>query len=161
MGDTECHVLRVPTCRAQIEVQARRPLTPAEEERFRAAILDVGLAGEPFDEASFIYPFQIPADPYVVVLGEAPRRVSVRVRYKQGLCVGVVAGEELEAAYLAHPGTFLYVVGAIQERQKGERSFLDVRPRGWLIVEVGPDTESAASPTKTRQSRARKKAQNQ
>lgn len=68
---------------------------------------------------------------------ENPRRVSLRVLFKQGLYVGVIADHEIEQAYLAHPGAFLYVVGTLLERQKGEKSFLDVHPRGWRVVEVG------------------------
>ncbi len=137
MTPVEGRVVRLLTCRASIELQARRPLTPTEEDQFRAAIPGVGLAGAPFDDASFIYPLRIPREPRVVVLGEAPRRVSLRVLYKQGLCVGVVADPELEAAYTTHPGSFLYVVGALQEHKKGDKTFLDVRPRGWFVVEVG------------------------
>ncbi len=66
-------------------------------------------------------------------------RVSLRVLFKQGLYVGVIADHELEQACLVHPGAFLYVVGTLQERQKGEKLFLDVYPRGWRVVEVGGD----------------------
>jgi len=148
----EGRVVRVPTCRASIELRARRPLTPAEVEQFRAAIPDVGLAGAPFDDASFIYPFRIPGEPRVVVLGEAPRRVSLRLLYKQGLCVGVIADPELEAAYATHPGAFLYVVGALQEHKKGDKTFLDVRPRGWFVVEVGESIEEVTPAEKGRTS---------
>ena len=99
-------------------------------------IPEVGLEGAPFDEVSWIYPFRIPREPRVVVLAEDPRCVSVGVHYTRGQNVGVVGDAEMEEACTAHPGAFLYVVSKIQERRKGDRTYLNVRPRGWFVVDV-------------------------
>jgi len=139
--------MRVPSCRAQSELKSWHPLTAGEVERFRSLVPELGLEGSQFDEMSWVYPFRIPGKPYVVVLGDGPRCVSVGLRFTRGRLVGVIGDAALETEYLAHPGAFLYVVGVLQERKQGDKVYLNIRPRSWVVVEVGtpePETEMPA-----------------
>ncbi len=150
------NVLRVTSCRAQAELKGRQPLTAREVERFRSMVPDVGLEGALFDEMSWVYPFRIPVKPHVVVLGENPRCISVGVRFTRGRLVGVIGDATLEAEYLAHKGAFLYVVGALKERKQGDKIYLNVRPRSWVVVEVGGSAPDPASPARNGGGRRKK-----
>jgi len=131
------HVVKLKKpCRALVELKATRSLTGTEYQRFRRMVADVGLEGAPFDDASWVYPLVIPTEPRVTVFSEDPRQVSIGLRLVGRGFVGVVGDAELEAACLAHPGSILYVACKLEEKRKGGRTFLNARPRGWLVVEA-------------------------
>ena len=129
-------MVKLKQCRALDEVKANRKLTASEYKRFRGMVKDVGLEGASFDRVSWVYPLVIPADPRVTVFSEEPRCVSIGLILEKRGFVGVVGDADLEAACLSHAGSFLYVVGKIEEKRKGERTYLNMRPRGWLVAEV-------------------------
>ena len=136
MVSTINHVVKLKQCRALDEVKATRKLTASEYRRFRGMVKDVGLEGASFDKVSWVYPLFIPSEPRVTVFSEEPRRISIGLVLEKRGFVGVVGDADLEAACLSHAGSFLYFVGKIEEKRKGERTFLNVRPRGWLVAEV-------------------------
>ncbi len=144
------HFLRLPATRALAERKARRPLTADEYARLHAQVPEVGLDGAPFDEASWVYPLEIPPAPRVVVLDEDPRRVSVGLANGKGRFVGVVGDAAFESACLNHPGAFVYAVGRVVERRKDDRAYLNLRPRGWVLVEVDEGTSASPAPAPRR-----------
>ncbi len=144
------HFLRLPTTRALAERKARLPLTKDEYKRFHAMIPEMGLKGAPFDEVSQAYPLVIPTGPRVIVLNESPRRVSVGLQDASGRFIGVSGDEIFEQACFEHPGAFLYAVGSVTERPKGDKVYLNLRPRGWVVVEVGTPGAEKIVPARKR-----------
>jgi hypothetical protein len=134
-------VVIVNSCRAFQELKDRSPLTEVEWQRFRAQIIECGLKGLPFDEVSYIYPLQIPSKPRVQLLQESPRTISVLGIYDRSNCVGIIGDSELESYYLTHIGAFIYVVGKLDKCKKNDKEYLNLRPRGWLIVQVNASDE--------------------
>ena len=129
-------LITLPTCRAFMELKDRSPLTEVEWGRFRGFISECGLKGMPFDDASYVYPLQIPQHPRVRVLHESPRVISALGIYDRSVCIGIVGDAEFERHYSAHAGAFVYVVGKYEKVLKDNREFYNLRPRGWVIVEI-------------------------
>lgn len=130
------HVVKLARCRALEELRAGRPLAPHEYKRLRGMVADLDLGGAPFDEVSHAYPLMVPREPRVRVFAEDPRCVSVGLRLAGRGFVGVVGDATFEAACLAHPGSIVFAVGRLEERSKGDRTYLNLRPRGWLVAEL-------------------------
>ncbi len=130
------HVLRLPSARALEERKARQAMSPADYERLAGLIPEMGLEGAAFDSVSRVYPLEVPASPRATVLAENPRRVSIGLLNDHGQYVGVIGDTVFEEACVACPGALLYCVGKITERTKGDRVYLNLRPRGWVRVEV-------------------------
>lgn len=135
---TFSRILTVSQCRAFLELKDRTPLTDEEWSRLYNLIQDCGLKGTPFDEVSYLYPLLIPNKPRVQILQENPRVVSVSTLYDRNQFVGVVGDRELEEFYLDHEKAFLYAVGKLEKCRKNDKEYLNLRPRGWVIVEVVP-----------------------
>jgi GTP-binding protein EngB required for normal cell division len=114
----------------------RTPLTPAEWKEFRQKIGDCGLKGLPFDDVSYLFPLQIPSKLRVQVLQEKPRIVSVLTIYDRTGLVGVIGDGELENYYLNHSGAFIFAVGKMDKCKKNDKEYLNLRPRGWLLVKI-------------------------
>jgi hypothetical protein len=123
-----------------MELKDRSPLTEDEWVRFRGLISECGLKGMPFDDVSYVYPLQIPQHPRVRVLQESPRVISALGLYDRSLCIGIVGDAEFERHYAAHSSAFVYVVGKYEKVLKDNREFYNLRPRGWVIVEIDPKT---------------------
>ncbi len=77
----------------------------------------------------------------VQLLQESPRIISVLGIYDRSNCVGIIGDSELELYYLAHIGGFIYVVGKLDKCKKNDKEYLNLRPRGWLIVQVSASDE--------------------
>jgi hypothetical protein len=138
-------VVLVSHCRAFLELKDRAPLTSEEWGRFRNLIVDCGLKGIPFDDVSYLYPLQIPSKPRVQVLQDVPRVVSISTLYDRTGFVGVIGDKELEDHYLAHPSAFIYAVGKLEKCKKNEKEYTNLRPRGWLVVQIEPAKDSSLS----------------
>jgi hypothetical protein len=131
-------VLKMDNCRALRELKGQQPLTESEYQRLDQLAEECPLVGEHFDEVSTVYPLQIPIEPKVRLLDETNHIVSVVVLLNRNQYVGVIGDKELEDAYLTYPGGFLYCVGELEKKIKGEMTFWNLRPRGWKVYPLSP-----------------------
>ena len=129
-------IVKVTRCRVYTELKDRTPLNAEEWDQFRNQIVECGLKGIPFDDVSYVLPLQIPLKPRVQVLQEQPRTVSVLTIYDRTNLVGVIGNEELETIYQAHLGAFIFAVGKLEKCKKNDREYINLRPRGWLLVQL-------------------------
>ena len=125
-------------CRALNESKERIPLTPYEYQILLDLATDCPLAGMPFDQGSYLYPLQIPLSPQVRLLSSDSEVYSVSVKLNFTKFVGIIGDLELKSAVIKHPGAILFAVGNIVKKIKGESTYHNLRPRGWLVV-IDPD----------------------
>ena len=121
-------------CRALNECKERIPLTPYEYQKILDLAVDCPLAGMPFDQGSYLYPLQIPLSPQVRALNIDSEIYSVSLILNLARFVGIIGDTELKSAVLEHPGAILFAVGNIVKKYKGESTYHNLRPRGWLVV---------------------------
>ena len=125
-------------CRALNESKERIPLTLYEYQILLDLAVDCPLAGMPFDQGSYLYPLQIPLTPQVRVLSKDSEVFSVSLKLNFTKFIGLIGNLELKSAVIEHPGAILFAVGNIVKKIKGESTYHNLRPRGWLIV-VDPE----------------------
>jgi len=94
------------------------------------------LAGEHFDEVSWLYPLRIPLEPKVHRLDETSDAVAVVTLFNRNQFVSVIGNQELESSCKAYPGSFLFCVGELEKKIKGDMVFWNLRPRGWKLYPV-------------------------
>ena len=133
-------IVTVESCRAYLELKGREPLTEKEYRRLLQLVATCRLQGEPFDEVSWVYPLRIPTAPHVTVLSEEPRVVAVGVQHNKNKFVGVIGDAKLEMLYNNNLGEFIYAVGEIVSKKKGDKEYWNLRPRGWLVVRIKPES---------------------
>ena len=128
-------VHKLERCRAIDQYKEKAPLTAHEYDRLLEMAVDCPLTGMPFDKASFLYPLFIPPSPQIRILCEDPEVISVSLRFNFSQFIGLVGNRDLKETVLAHPGAVLFAAGNIIKKEKGTHTYLNLRPRGWLIVE--------------------------
>ena len=133
-------IIKLPSCRALLELKNKEPLSESEYAKLRDVIPECCLAGEPFDEVSWVYPIRIPKVPKVFVLQEDPYVVSVWGTLNRNIFVSVIGDEELANCYRENSGAFIFAVGTIKEKVKEGKAFRDLRPRGWVLVVIEDPT---------------------
>lgn len=131
-------VYTLDRCRALNKSKGRIPLTPYEYKILLELAVDCPLAGMPFDQVSYLYPLQIPLSPQVRILSNDDEIFSVSLRQNFSKFVGIIGNLELKSAVTEHPGAILFAVGNIIKKIKGENTYYNLRPRGWLVV-VDPE----------------------
>lgn len=129
-------ILEMDSCRAIRELKGQQPLTEDEYVRLDKMARECPLAGEHFDEVSWVYPLRIPKEPRVRVLNEEEHIISALVILNRNIFVGVIGDQEMEACYLACPGGFIFAVGELEKKVKDDKEFWNLRPRGWKVLAV-------------------------
>jgi len=132
-------LLQLRSCRALRELKGQQPLTDLEYQRLAQLAEDCPLAGEHFDEVSWLYPLRIPLEPKVRILDAEMGIVSVLVILNRNQFVGLIGDHELEEIYQANPGGFLFCVGELEKKIKDTIIFWNLRPRGWKIYSISAD----------------------
>lgn len=128
--------------RAQKELLMSSPLNGEEFKKLKARIPYVPLAGESFDEINSIYPLLIPENPHVFTVNGQEGIYSLFLKQNK-TSVSLIGDEELKDLYLAHGGHFIYGVGTKFEKQKNGKTYQNMKLRGWLLVKITKDGESA------------------
>jgi hypothetical protein len=127
-------ILKFAACRAMRELQSQEPLTEEEYKRLEKMAEICPLEGEHFDEVSWVYPLRLPSEPKIRILDEQAHIVSVAVLYQRNQWVGLIGDEEMNQLCLQYPGGLIFAVGEITKRTKEGRDYLNLRPRGWMII---------------------------
>ena len=127
-------VIHLDTFKAYQDFRAFGPMCDEEWQRMREMIPICPMQGHRFDDFNMLYPFKIPRKPIVHVLSQKDEVFSMGVRYNHSQLVGVVGNIELMEKYNNYLGEFLFVVGKIKSKEKNDRVYYDIKPRGWLIV---------------------------
>lgn len=121
--------------RAQKELGFHLPLTNEEYKRLKDRIPYVPLAGEHFDELNSIYPLHIPEKPVFYSINGDNTAYSLLLRL-QNKSISVIGDEEMKTLYMSHAGHYIYGVGAIYETHKNEKTYINMKVRGWLLVKL-------------------------
>lgn len=129
-------VMYLKTCKAQRERDCLGPLSLDEFNRMKELIPGCPLEGQQFDELNNLYPFLIPKKAVIHCLSEVDGVYAAGVQYNRKKFVMVSGDLEMVEAYKMNLGEFMFVVGKIYEKVKGEMTFYNVRPRGWIIVSM-------------------------
>lgn len=127
-------VLIVEHCKSLIKLREKSPLSEREYEKLIELVLECPIEGMPFDEQSQIYPLEIQKHPIIRRFSEEPYVVSVTLRWNSGDLVSVIGDQEFESAVLGNPKGIVFAVGRIYKRIKESRTYLNLRPRGWLLI---------------------------
>jgi hypothetical protein len=128
--------------RAQKELLMSSPLNGDEFKKLKARIPYVPLAGESFDEINSIYPLLIPESPRIFTVNGQEGVYSLFLKQNK-TSVSLIGDDELKDLYLAHGGHFIYGVGIKIEKQKNGKTYHNMKLRGWLLVKIKKDKESA------------------
>jgi hypothetical protein len=142
-------VYQLPRCRVLLDLKEKTPLIKEDYEKVLAMIPECPMKGIPFDDVSFLYPLQVVGSPRFTVLNEAPRVVSLLVKYNLSTLAGIIGEEELESTVMKHPNAIIYAVGKMSTKEKEGRTYHNLRPRGWLLVEEQGSTVSRSKSKKS------------
>ncbi len=143
-------------CRALTECKGRTPLTTYEYKKILELAIDCPLAGMPFDEVSYLYPLLIPTTPQARSLSTDSEVISISLRQNYTKFISVIGDMELKTNVMAHPDAILFAVGNIIKKIKGEKTYFNLRPRGWLII-VDPEYSKRQGRKKLRKKKTSKK----
>ena len=147
-------ILVVDHCKALTKLREKTPLTEREYEKLLELVLECPIEGMPFNTQSQMYPLEIQKTPIIRQFSEDPYVVSVTLRWNSGDLVSVIGDRELETAVLKNPKGIIFAVGRIYKRIKENRTYLNLRPRGWILV---LDKIAAEEQKRLEKSKAKKK----
>jgi hypothetical protein len=89
-------ILQLRSCRALRELKGQQPLTDIEYQRLAQLAEDCPLAGEHFDEVSWLYPLRIPLDTKVRILDAETGIISALVILNRNQFVGLIGDHEFK-----------------------------------------------------------------